>query len=370
MLDKNIEKVLLKKVIITNDKESKNNVLQNEKDINDYDKIKKCYDILLSRYNDLLLINKHTENKLINIYNKKHIFNEKNKFNFTFNGNNGMNKSYFDCIYCKCKDEEISILRTQNKKIRDQNIDKDKKIEELKNYINDFINQKSESIDDLIYIDYDVFQYESTYSLEKQIGYYEKQLDIIDSFLLSNDINNFLELKNKITKSSLNDKYHNINILLNDLCIKSQNSKFECLLEDQKYIDNKIKTVKYKLSKLKTGTILEIKGIKKVYKHKNEKKNNIKMIEEQFNEYCKKRISWARSVIGNEYNDEKIINLLDLFDKLNKNYKSDNSSDDELSSIFNDLKENKFKEYNIICNLGKYFINNNIEDKITNTRHY
>lgn len=174
-----------------------------------------------------------------------------------------------------------------------------------------------------------------------------------------------MELKNKITKSSLNDKYHNVNILLNDLYIKSksQNNKFECLLEDQKYIDNKIKAVKYKLSKINPGTILEIKKIKKVYKHKNEKKNNIKMIEEQFNEYCKKRISWSRSVIGTEYNDEKIINLLDLFDKLNKNYKSDNSSDDELSSIFNDLKENKFKEYNIICNLGKYFINNNIEDK-------
>jgi uncharacterized protein YdcH (DUF465 family) len=315
------------------------------------------------------------------------------KFDFTFKVNNIINKDNIDCIYCKCKNEEI--------------INKNKKIKEMENYINDFISfslnyninnidalkdfivNKSEFInDDLIFIDYDIFEWESVYSLKNKIEYYkeqiedyENQLDTLNNIFNKNNINSLSELICKISKSALNDKYNNINIFLDNLIIKSkeQDNKFESLLEDHIYIDNKIKTIKNNISKLKPGTLITINGVKKIYKNKIEKVNVFKMIEEEFNEYCNKQINFARNVLGDDYKDNEIIKLLDIYNKLTKiNKENKNNLSDtecELDMIVNEYKDVKLQEYEMLIKFGKSFINNNITDKsqiknfIKNNKH-
>jgi flagellar biosynthesis chaperone FliJ len=161
-------------------------------------------------------------------------------------------------------------------------------------------------------------------------------------------------------------RYDDIEKIIENANINLQSQKNKLNEVSNKYnnFNIKLNTIKDKVNKLPIGTIITINGIKKKFKGKIENTvNKIKMVEQEYNEYCEKQIDWAKSIIGEKYNYNEIINLLDIFNKLNKNYKSDDSSDDELSLIFNDLKENKNKEYKIICNLGKYFIDNNIEDK-------
>lgn len=310
--------------------------------------------------------------------------NGKKNIEFTFNINKVMNRDCPDCIYCKCKNDEIKTIRRQNKKLKDEIIHKDEKINELENYINDFICftkkyninnikdlksfiiNKSEFVyDDLMDIDYDVFEYESTYLLEKQIEDYEGQLDILNNFFNDNNINNLSELKKRVSRLSLNDKYYNVNMLLDDLIVKSksQNNNFNVLLNDYNNFDNKIKKVKHKLSNLKDGTIITIKGVKKIYKNKIEKKNIFKMIEQEFNDYCDEQIKWAKTIIDGNYNDCQIIKLLDILNKLNKEYLSDDSSSDELDIIVNKMEKNKNNDFELMANLGKVFLNKNITDK-------
>lgn len=284
------------------------------------------------------------------------------KFDFNFKVNNVINKNSPKCIYCKYKDDEIKILKKNNEKIK-------KEIKELENYINDFISfslkyninninelktfivNKTEIInDDLLYIDYDIFD-DSYYEIKEQNSYYEKQLDILDNIFINNNVKSLDELKIRLSILPLNDKYNNINILLDDLITKSrkQDNNFDFLLEDHKYINNKIKIIKNNISKLKPGAIITINGIKKIYKVKKiEKPNIFKMVEKDFNEYCNKQINFAKSVIGNEYTDKEIVGLLDVYNKLIKEYNSDCSSDDEISNILNEIETNKINDY-IYC---------------------
>lgn len=210
-------------------------------------------------------------------------------------------------------------------------------------------------------------------SMKKQIKYYEYQFDILNTFFRNNNINKIEELKKLIFDSKVKEKnnciyrkYDNIEKIIENanINLQSQNNKLNEISYKYNNFNIKLNTIKNKVNKLPIGTILTINGIKKRFKGKIENTvNKIKMLEQEYNEYCEKQIDWAKSIIGDKYKYNEIINLLDIFNKLNKNYKSDDSSGDELSLIFNDLKENKNNEYKIICNLGKYFIDNNIEDK-------
>lgn len=140
------------------------------------------------------------------------------------------------------------------------------------------------------------------------------------------------------------------------------NKGFKNLETDIKSFSNKINMIKNKIVKLKPGTTITINGIKKVYKRKNEFINNIKQMEEEFNEYYNDKILWAKSIIGNKYSNNEIIKLLDIYNKLCKEYIS-SGSDDEFSVIGNKLENNKVNEYNILCELGNKFIDKNITDK-------
>lgn len=72
----------------------------------------------------------------------------------------------------------------------------------------------------------------------------------------------------------------------------------------------------------------------------------------------------AKSIVGDTYDDKKIVYLLDILNKLNKNYNTTKSdSENEISDIFNEMEDIEIKRYNALFKLGKSFINNNITDK-------
>lgn len=306
---------------------------------------------------------------------------EQTEFNFTFPFVSSKNTdgNCLNCIYCKCKDDEIKILKKQNKKNKNEIIDKDKKIKELQKYINDFINfsnkhdinniNKSSDFlyEDLMYIDFDVFNWECTYSYKKQIEDYEDQLETIDNIFINNNVKSLEELKSRLSNTFYDiNKYNKIlNILENvDIKIRSQKIKEHELINNIKDFDKRIEIVKTKVLKLKPNTIIEIGGIKKIYKCKIEKVNIFKMVEQEFNEYCEKQIAWAKSIIGNTYDDNKIINLLDILNKLNKNYNLTKSeSENEICDILDEMENIEVQRYNALFKLGKSFINKNITDK-------
>jgi hypothetical protein len=313
-----------------------------------------------------------------------------NKFNFdfTFKSNKCINiKNFEDCIYCKNKDIEIKMLK---KKIKDN----DDKVIKLEEYINRFISfsqnyninnidelkkfiiKKMEPIDDLIYIDYDVFQYESTYSLEKQIEDYEGQLDTIDTFLKSNNINNFSEFKTYINKSDfnnnyINNKYNNINMILENVNIKnkSQILKMDELICKYEDLNVRIKSIKNKINNFPINRTIMLNGVKKVLKRKNEKTiNKINMLEKEFNEYCDKQILWAKDVLGDKYSSDNIIRLLDIYNKLNNDEKlsssdSENEVQNKYYNILNKNKKGKILEFESYIELGKDFIDNDINSR-------
>lgn len=259
-----------------------------------------------------------------------------------------------------------------NKILQDENILLKKQNSELKILLNkdDFIN------DDLMYIDFDIFN-ESHYELERQINYYENQIDILNIFLKNNNINSFEELKTNIFTSILkkNDydyiyrKYDNINTILENVYInfESQNIKMNELLNNYKKLDNRIKNFKNKLKVIPIGTIITINGKQKIFKGKIEKPiDKIKEMEQEFNNYCEEQISWAKSIIGDNYSNDEIIKLLDIYNKLNKNIIKDSSdSECELDIIINkyNMKSKKIEEYKFLSELGNSFIDNNINDK-------
>lgn len=273
-------------------------------------------------------------------------------------------------------------LKVKNKNLTEDNRLLKKQIDELKKIINKDIIIN----DDLLYIDFDIFN-ESHYELERQNNYYEKQMDILNSFFKNNNINGLQELKTIINTSILNannynyiyKKYDNINIILEDVNINFQSQKLKIneLLNNYKKLDNRIKHFKNKLKLIPIGTIITFNGVKKIYKGKIEKTiDKIKNMEEEYEEYCQKQISWAKKIIGDNYSDNEIIKLLDIYNKLIKEDKS-NSSDSEcdLDVIVNKYKNIKIQEYEMLTEFGNSFINNNINDKsqiknfIKNNKH-
>lgn len=331
-------------------------------------------------HSDCINIKEH--NKLINEYNN---LNDKfkileTKFNEIINEN--------DDIYEKNKvlQKENKLLKKHNERIKGEIISKNIKIAELENYINDFIRfslkyninnidelksfiiDKTNYInDDIMFIDLDIFEYEPYWLLEKQIEDYEYQLEIVDNIFIENNVKSLQDLKKRLSNNFY--KYDKIFTILKDADIKSKilKNKENKLINNIINFDNKLKIVKDKISKLAPGTIIEIKGIKKVYKSKIEKRNIIKMIEKEFNEYCQEQIKWAKDIIGNNYNDSQVIRLLDIYNKLkyNNSSSSDNETDieNEYFNILNINKKAKLLELESYFKLGKNFINKNVNSK-------
>lgn len=242
------------------------------------------------------------------------------------------------------------------------------------------INKDKFISDDLLYIDFDIFQYESEYELKEKVIYYEKQIDILNTFFRDNNINNLTELKTKISSSNLvsNDysynylfkKYDNMFEILENANIKfqSQNIKIKELSNKYNNINIRMKIIKDKVNKLPIGTILTLNGVKKVFKGKNENTiDKIKMVQEEFDEYCSQQINWAKHILGNKYSDDDIIKLLDIYNKL-INVDQDSSSDENNTSkkynkYYNNIKLKKIEEFKEYCNLGNDFIKDNINSK-------
>lgn len=303
--------------------------------------------------------------------------NDKFKFDFTFRVNNIMKKDNNNCIYCKNKNEEMK------KKI----IDKDKRIKELEDYINEFISfsvkydinninelktfiiNKTELInDELLYIDFDIFQWESNYVFQKNNIHYEKYLDILDNIFEKYNINSLSELDSILSNISIN-KYNNIFNILENATIKlhSQNTKMDELKCKYNDLDNRIKEVKNKINKLPIGTVIKFNGVKKILKKKIEKPiDKIKRMEKYFEEYCQQQIKWARGILDTKYSDDEIIKLIDIYNKIKNDIVKDSSgSECELDTIVNkyNMKTKKIEEYKFLVELGNSFINNNINDK-------
>lgn len=51
-----------------------------------------------------------------------------------------MKKDNYNCIYCKIKNDEIKTLNEQKEKMKKEIINKDKRIKDLEEYINEFIS--------------------------------------------------------------------------------------------------------------------------------------------------------------------------------------------------------------------------------------
>lgn len=240
-----------------------------------------------------------------------------------------------------------------------------KQLEDLKIIVNkDFF-----ICDELLYIDFDIFEYESDYSLENQINYYEEQLEILDNIFSDNDIYSTSQLRSRLSNSCNINKYDNIfNILeIANINLKSQNSKIDELNCKYNELDIRIKKFKKRIEQLPIGTVLEINGVKKTFKGKIEKTiDKINKMEKEFEEYCQHQIKWARGILGTKYSDDEIIKLIDIYNKLkNDIVKESSDSECELDTIVNkyNMKTKKIEEYKFLVELGNSFINNNINDK-------
>lgn len=216
--------------------------------------------------------------------------------------------------------------------------------------------------------------YESNVELINHNNYYEKQFDFLNSFFKDNNINSLTELKNKISNIISNSidynylfkKYDKLDYILENTKInfQSQKLKMDELFNNFEYLYNKIKKIKNKINILPIGTILKINGVKKIFKGKIENHiNKIKMVQEDFDEYCNKQIQWARGILGNEINDSQIIKLLDILNKLNKSYTEKSDSEGEISDIFNEMENIEVQRYNMLFKLGNSFIKKDISDK-------
>lgn len=303
------------------DKE-KYNIILDKKHIKLQSIYKSNYDFLKDEYNKL-------ENKFVEVCDRE---------NDLFEENN----------YLK---DEIKILKIQ--------LDELKILADKNNFIND----------DLMYIDFNIFQYESHYELKEQIDYYERQIDIMNSFFNNNNISNFEELIKIVTFYKNNNDNITSSLSITEY-IEPINKKTNIGESKEEYIrpinlmsrkeinqiqqqfDNSFKKIKDKLSRIREGDIITIKGIQRKA-----------MLEEEFNKYYLNQIVWAKNIIGDSYDDKKIIKLLDIYNKLCKTYKSDSSSDDELDLIANEMETVEQQRFYIMCKLGSNFINNNISDK-------
>lgn len=253
----------------------------------------------------------------------------------------------------------------------------------LKNQINMFnnINKNIFINDDIMNIDLDIFEYESDYILKKKVISYERQIDYINTFFNYNNVSNLEELTKIVKFYRNNNKNHDHenkdiesdNKTINP--IKKLMSKEE-INQIQKQFSNSLKNIKDKLKRIKEGDVITIKGIErkaifidnKLKFYKIEKViSKIKMVEEEFNSYCKKQISLAKNILGNDYDDIKIIRLLDIYNKIiNDNTSSSDSesnSDNKYYNILNKNKNVKLLEFQTYSELGNQFINDNINSR-------
>lgn len=282
--------------------------------------------------------------------------------------------NYFKNEYNKLETQFIEVCDNENKLFEENKILKNQinllniKLDENKVVDkNNFIN------DDIMYIDPDIFEYEIVYILKNQIYFYEKQINYINEFLYDNNVSNFKDLSKIFSlynnnNTNINKKYDNIftNIKNSELKIKSQKNKLNEIFNEYNYIDTKIEKIKDKVQSLSIGSTIFINGIKKIYKGKIEKPiDKIKKMEQEYNEYCQQQISWAKEIIGDKYDDNEIIKLLDIYNKLIKNNNISNSEDSEceLDIIVNKYKSVKIQEYEMLSEFGNSFITNNINDK-------
>lgn len=254
-------------------------------------------------------------------------------------------------------------LYEENKLLKNQN-------ETLKSISKSSSNENVFIIDDLLYINFDIFE-DSHYDLKRQNIYYEKYLSILDNIFVKYNINSLSELAtilSNISNTFYINKYDNIFNILKSANTKLQNQKIKEneLTNNLKDFDNKIKIIKNKISKLKPGTIIEIKGVKKIYKRKIEKTiDKIKQMEQEVNEYINSQLSWAKNILKNDINDEKLIKILDIFNKLidNKYLLPSSDSENEHLKIYNDIKLFEVKKIDQYVKLGNLYINKNINTK-------
>lgn len=314
--------------------------------------------------------------------------NDKFKFDFTFKVNNMIKKDNHNCIYCKNKNDENKILNKQNEEMKKKIIDKDKRIKELEDYINDFVNfsvkydinninelkafiiNKTEIInDELLYIDFDIFD-DSYYEMKKQNIYYEKYLSILDNIFVNNNISSLKELDKILFNVFHIGKYDEIFNILEDADLKNQKQKLKINDLSNKYdnLNSRIKTIKNKINN-HVGKIFIINGIKKRYIGKIEKPiDKIKNMEKEFDDYISHQLEWAKSIIDNDFSDNDIIKLLDIYNKLiNNNESSSSESKIEFKNKYHKyLNKNQIAknlELETYLNLGKDFIDDSVNSK-------
>lgn len=199
--------------------------------------------------------------------------------------------------------ERNTFLEEENRRLKNQ-IDDLKIVNEKINCINNPIN------DDLLYIDYDIFD-DLYYDLKKNNIYYEKYLGILDNIFVKYNISSLSELDALLSNILLNDKYININMVLDDLIIKSklQNIEMNNLLNNYKYFDDNIVKILDIYSKLVNDNQDDSSDDINISKKYNKYCNNIKQKKiEEFKEYCK----LGKDFIEDNINSKKDISKDDL----------------------------------------------------------
>lgn len=228
-------------------------------------------------------------------------------------------------------------------------------------------------------------------SMKKQIKFYEYQLNCINNIFTKYNVKNEHYLidilknynqnnyKDENLSSTLNynynsllKKYNNIITISNVSDIKIKSQKLETIKITNKFkdLDIRIKKIRNKLNKLPIGTIVKINSVKKIFKGKTEKLvDKINMMEEEYNNYIKSQILWARKIVNNDINDDKLVKILDLYNKLtnNKNISYSSESETETNNkyynILNENKNIKILEFETYSKLGNQFIDDEINSK-------
>lgn len=278
-----------------------------------------------------------------------------------------------------CKKLENNVIKTlndyddlyeRNKFLEEENNILKNKIEKLNLLVNEMKNKNIFINDDLLYIDYDIFE-DSYYEMKKQNICYEKYLSILDKIFENNNINSLRELDKILNNIFHIGKYDRIFNILEDADLKNQKQKLKTNDLSNKYdnLNSRIKTIKKKINNLPIGTVIEINGIKKRYIGKIEKSiDKIKNMEKEFDDYISHQLEWAKSIIDNDFSDNNIIKLLDIYNKLiNNNKLSSSESEIEIKNKYykylNKNQKAKNLELETYMDLGKDFIDNNVNSK-------
>lgn len=273
-------------------------------------------------------------------------------------------------LYEKIKQQEKEYIFYKNK------------YDNLKNNYNDLENKKLKNINynnmEFGYELESIFKQENINNIDmkKQIKFYEYQLNCINNIFNKYNVKNEHDLINILN-------IHNQNI--------SQKKNIFDINKFNKEWNNTYNCIKYKFSILKPGTILIINGKRKMFKqeeyYNNIKNNKIAFIENKYKEnklqnvnkiellynkinilekdidnYYKKQINWARSIIDKKMSDKQIINIIDVYNKINEKEISNDSSKNSILK-YNTFKDIKIKEIEYYSGLGDSFICNDINTR-------